>query len=363
MKKILFITNMYPSKNFPHYGVFIENTYYIIKRSDNKVRLIKLSKSKNKWIKLLKYMLFYLKIVLFGLFFKYDIIYAHYASHVAIPLLIVKKIRKNAKILLNVHGNDIVPEEEKDFKFIKYVDKILKQSDKIIAPSSYFKNILINEYNIDENKIEIYPSSGVDPKYFYKKSKKIALEELKLNSQNKYIGYVSRIEKNKGWDTYVEAIKILNQKLNKDVKFIIVGNGVEDDILMKKINEYNLKERIIKYSYMNHNELCNIYNALDLFCFPTYRKSESLGLVGIEAMKCGCIVLASNIGGPTTYVNVSNGFTFEAKNAEDLANKIEYILTIDENKKNVIKENAIKTAEKYSSEKIGKVLLKIINDV
>ena len=267
MKKILFITNMYPSKKFPHYGIFIKNTYSIIQKSNNKVRLVKLTKSNNKWIKLLKYLLFYIKIILEGIFLSYDVIYAHYASHVAIPLLIVKKIRKNAKILLNVHGNDIVPEEEKDYKFLKYVKKILLKSDKIIAPSIYFKNILINEYNIDEDKIEIYPSSGVDPKIFHEKEKKSAFEELKLDCKNKYIGFVSRIEKNKGWDTYIDAINILNKKFDNTIKFIIVGNGSEDEILMKKIEEYGLKDRIIKFSYLNHNDLCNIYNILENFNF------------------------------------------------------------------------------------------------
>ena len=48
--------------------------------------------------------------------------------------------------------------------------------------------------------------------------------------------------------------------------------------------------------------LVNIYNSLDIFVFPTYRKSESLGLVGLEAMACETLVIASNNYGPTDYI-------------------------------------------------------------
>ena len=63
--------------------------------------------------------------------------------------------------------------------------------------------------------------------------------------------------------------------------------------LMKK---NHLEKDVVIVPFVTQDELVNYYNALDLFIFPTKRKSESLGLVGLEAMACktfviGCIYM------------------------------------------------------------------------
>ena len=52
---------------------------------------------------------------------------------------------------------------------------------------------------------------------------------------------------------------------------------------------------IKKYPMQTQKEVALFDSAIDIFWFPTYRKSDSLGLVGLEAMACGCIVIASNM--------------------------------------------------------------------
>ena len=85
---------------------------------------------------------------------KYDIIYIHYASHSAAPVLIANKLRK-LNIYTNVHGSDVVPENASQEKMQKYTKEILKLSSKIIVPSEYFKKLVSEKYHIDKNKIHI----------------------------------------------------------------------------------------------------------------------------------------------------------------------------------------------------------------
>ena len=360
MKRILLVSNMYPSKKYPHYGVFVRNTEKLLLKNGKKLKKIVLKKTDNQVIKVFFYFWFYVKIVLSGTFGNYDYIYGHFASHISMPLLIIKKIKKRRKIVLNVHGNDIVADSLKDFKNQKKSKKILKKVDIVVAPSLYFKSILQNEYNIENNKIVVYPSSGVDKNIFFPLNQNFARKKIGLNSQCKYIGYVGRIETNKGWDIFLKAAKIIIESYDSPIKFIVVGDGDEKDSFNELVRELSITEHIIYYSMMDQDKLRLLYNSLDIFCFPTYRKSESLGLVGLEAMACKTIVVASKNYGPTSYIiHKKNGFFFDPQNTDDLVNAVLNIFKLSNEDKEEIKKNAYSTADKYEMNNIKNILLSI----
>ncbi len=360
MKRILLVSNMYPSKRYPHYGVFVRNTEKLLLENGKKVKRIVLKKTDNRVLKVIGYFLFYAKIVLFGIFGSYDYIYGHFASHIGLPLLLIKKINKKQKIVLNVHGNDIVADKIEDLKNPQKSKRILEQVDLVIAPSLYFKNILQNEYRIKEKKIVVYPSSGIDKKIFYPLNHDLACKEIGLSLQYTYIGYVGRIETSKGWDVFLKAAKKVIETYKYPIKFIVVGDGEEKEKFNKLVKALSLSQYIIYFNMMDQDKLRFLYNSLDVFCFPTYRKSESLGLVGLEAMACKTIVIASNNYGPTSYViHKQNGFFFEPQNTDDLVNIILKVIKLSNEDKEEIKNSAYITANKYEINNIKNVLLNI----
>jgi glycosyltransferase involved in cell wall biosynthesis len=361
-KKILLVSNMYPSKKYPHYGVFVQNIEKGLIQSDFYVDGCYLTKESNIVIKLIKYILFYIKILFRGYFIKYDAIYAHYASHVSIPMLVLKKIKRNLLVIVNVHGNDIVPESKNDEKFIPRVKQLLFICDRIIAPSLYFQDILINEYEIDKSKIFVSPSGGVNHNIFYKQDRKKLLAKFNFDPCKIYIGYISRIEINKGWDTFLEACAIIAKKYQ--IEIIVVGSGDENSLFNLKINELNLSKIIHKIPLLSQKEIAEIYNILDVFCFPTRRKSESLGLVGLEAMACETIVVASSKYGPSSYMkNHLNGLVFNMFSAEDLSKKIEAVLHMSETEKNIMKKHAYQTSRIYDDQIVNNNLVNFFREV
>ena len=341
--KILVISNMYPSPEAPHYGIFVKNIIEELQNRGIKTDKIVCYKKNSKVSKLISYFTFYFKILIKGFFIRYDCVYAHYASHTALPLLILLKLKPYLKIIMNVHGNDIVPEDQRDEKYIPLVRKILNRSCYIISPSKYFEKVLRNEYNINKSKIFVSPSGGVNLNTF--KSKHIKEKD------NFVVGFVSRIEINKGWDVFLDAIKVLiNKKMN--IKFILIGQGNEYDKLIKKIRDYDLEKNksLELYPFLDQKDLVDMYNKMDVFCFPTRRKSESLGLVGLEAMACGAIVIGSNCFGPSSYlIDGVNGFVFNPKDSNELRGKIMdvYKMSIEDRKR--ISIMAIETAKEYDS--------------
>lgn len=358
--RILIVSNMYPSKKSPYYGIFIKNTKDILERGHHNVRLVVMYKETKKVLKILKYILFYIKIVLYGLLFKYDIIYVHFVSHISLPILFLKKIRRNIVIYANVHGSDIVPVTRIQLLFQRYVKKILLISDKIITPSHYFRNLVIEKYHVDKEKIIVFPSGGIDKKKFYKNSDKgDCQKKLGLDTKYSYIGFVGRIDNNKGWDIFLKAIHILK---NKDFwngkKAIIVGNGKQINNLKELIDKLNLKNDIIYFDFFSQEQLVYVYNSMDVFCFPT--RGESLGLVGLEAMACGIPVIGSNIGGLLDYlVDKKNGLLFQDGDYVDLSRKIEEYYKLEERQKILMSNECIQTAMTYERENIEQKFLEI----
>lgn len=355
MKKILMLTNMYPSKKYPHYGTFVKNTEDILTDIGFKVDTIKISKHDNKIIRLLSYILFCLS-YFFHAFKKYDFVYIHYISHSSIPVVMFYKLFPKKNIILNVHGNDIIADRGLDFKNRGRSVKALKICSKVIVPSSYFKEVLIKNYEIDEEKIYIFPSGGIDNTLFNEDlSCDEAKEKVNLDNTRKYIGMVSRIERDKGYDVLVQAFNNISEAYS-DYDLLIIGTGDEDEYLDSIIDECNLKDRVIRVPFVTQKKLVYYYKAMDLFVLPSKRRSESLSLVGLEAFSAGTLSVINTMYGPKEYANKRNSICYESEDAAVLSDAINKALKLSNEEKNTIIENAKKTALKYDKSNMKSIL-------
>ena len=358
MRRILMLTNMYPSKKYPHYGTFVKNTEDILNSIGFSVDTIKISKHDNKIIRLFSYILFCLK-YFFKAFKNYDYVYIHYISHSSIPVVMFYKLFPKKNIILNVHGNDIIADRGLDFKNRGRSVKALKICSKVIVPSSYFKEVLMKNYEVDEDKIYIFPSGGIDNTVFDNDlTKTDAKKKCKLDLNRNYIGMVSRIERDKGYDILVKAFNRLSESY-QDYDLIIIGSGDEDNYLDSLIEEYNLKDRIVRVPFVTQKELANYYKAMDLFVLPTKRRSESLSLVGLEAFASGTLSVICTMYGPKEYANNKNAVTYNSDSDEDLCAAIDSALKLSNTDKKNLIENAHKQALKYDKTKMADILSKI----
>lgn len=360
-KRILLVSNMYPSDKYKFYGSFVKNTKELLEENNFVVDKVVKYKETKFLNKLFSYIMFYIKTTLKGIINNYDYIYVHYISHSALGTIIPKITSKDTKLVLNAHGNDVVADFDFEEKNVKKSRKFLKYADNVIVPSNYYKSVMINKYNIEENKITVYPSGGVNTDKFKKKDKLEAKKISNLKEEFSYIGYISRIEKNKGYDVFLKAIKEL-EKEDKigNKRFLIIGTGSEENIMYDLIKELDILKYLEIRNMVSQDELVDIYNSLDLFIFPTYRESESLGLVGLEAMACETFVIASNNYGPTDYVvNKKNGLFFNPNDEIDLKDKIlEYEKLNQEQYKKIIRK-ARETAVKYDFKNTANIILEV----
>lgn len=360
-KKILLVSNMYPSDKYKHYGTFVKNTEELLKTNGFDVDRVVMTKHPDKITKLFSYMSLYIRTVWKTIFNNYDYIYVHFISHSSLGAVISKKLCKNVKLILNAHGNDVLADMDFEKKNEERSKKYIKNADAVIVPSKYYKDVIVSKYNFDKDKVYVYPSGGVDTSKFINIDMKDAKKAVSLSDKYSYIGYVSRIEKNKGYDVFLKAIKeLVDQDKVKNLKFLVVGGGLEEDKFNELVKKLKLKNYLEIRNMVSQEELINIYNSLDIFVFPTYRQSESLGLVGLEAMSCETLVIASNNYGPTDYVvDNKNGKFFKPQDPKDLASKILEMQKMNKEETSKMKKKARETAIKYDSNNTKDLLLKV----
>lgn len=348
--------------------MFVKNTEEMLKKNGCRVIHAAVKKRKGRILKLLSYVKCYAYALLTGLLFHVDVIYAHYISHTIFPVQVIKKNRRNVITVGNAHGEDICQDGTRYEKNYEKAVQALKLLDYMIVPSSYYKAYLCQNYRYPEKQIFIFPSGGVNEQCFFPQDRYICRKKIGFCSDKIYIGFVSRLVEGKGWDTFLNAAALFLQRPDVErnqYQFVIVGEGPDLQNVKKKQSELHLEKNVQLFPFMTQKKLGIYFNALDIFCFPTRRKSESLGLVGLEAMRCGTLTLISDASeGPLSYAKDGiNTTLFSGNNPQNLAEKLAEIQGWSEEAKEQMRQQAILTGKEYGSVRMGKKLERIFAEI
>ena len=161
--------------------------------------------------------------------------------------------------------NDVIFESHSPvYKENKYSIKIFelliknKYFKKLIVISKALKNIYIQNGYLNSSKIQVAHDGADETENFNCKTKLLGSE------QNLKVGYVGHLYKGKG----MEVIDLIAKKIDNDVEIHVVG-GLEEDIHFWK-NKINSKN-VYFYGFVNHKEVSNYINALDVCLLPNQK--------------------------------------------------------------------------------------------
>ncbi|CAE6931131.1 Glycosyl transferases group 1 [Vibrio sp. B1ASS3] len=337
IKNVLLISNMYPSESFPYFGSFVRNIEFELIKENFKIdRVVIDKKYESKFKKIVAYIKFYIDIIRNVLFEDYDYIYAHYVSHVSIPLLFCKLIKPKLRIISHVHGGDVklLSGTSSIFFAIKYnLSKLLlNKSEKSIVPSKCYKDYLSSNRAINSRSTIIYPSGGVNPSIFCYSYK---------NRESKRLGYAGRLVRSKNVHLILSALRELS-----DYSLDIVGEGKEKQTLEKMVSDYNLADRVTFIPPLDQDSLKIWYQKVDTLIYPS--ESESLGLVPLEAIASGVKVVLSDI--PAFKEFEERGIDVNMMANLDADSIVSCIKNIYLNKDSDLEANSIQVLSLYSSE-------------
>jgi glycosyltransferase involved in cell wall biosynthesis len=141
--------------------------------------------------------------------------------------------------------------------------------------------------------------------------------------------------------------------MKSDVRLTIIGTGPEQTRIINYLKQYGLIDRVEIIKKVPNKKLQHYYSRANIFLL--FSKIEIFGMVMLEAMACGCPVVATPLPGVLDVISKSvNGFIVDEDSPGHIAHHINSILDDRIHFVNV-REEAIKTAtERYSWPVIAK---------
>ena len=199
--------------------------------------------------------------------------------------------------------------------------EVIGCSDAILASCRAEAEQLVRLYGADPDRIELVPP-GVDHAFFSPgdhAGARAALGHLHLGA-GPVLLFVGRIQPLKGLDVAVQALAALGRP---DATLVVVGGasgaGGPDEVqrIERLVAELGVGPQIRHVEPQPHHLLSTYYRAADVCVVPS--RSESFGLVALEAAACGTPVVAAAVGGLRTLVDDGRtGFLVEGRDPDRL---------------------------------------------
>jgi glycosyltransferase involved in cell wall biosynthesis len=201
--------------------------------------------------------------------------------------------------------------------------------DAWIVPLEILKERLLDKTHYPAERIAVIPF-GIELDLFAnsRTRRQEARDLLELPHDAIIAGMVGRLEEDKNQETLIRALPLLHQN-GIDAHALIVGDETMHeqnqyrDRLLSLIDQRNLNNHVHLRPFIDQPELA--YAAMDIFTLTS--KSETYGMVTIEAMASGLPVIGTRHGGTREIIaHESNGLHIERERPEELAAAVARIL-------------------------------------
>ena len=193
----------------------------------------------------------------------------------------------------------------------------MRDCDGFTAPSDYVRDFYA-DYVWDPSFFNTLPN-GVDSKLFRPMDKMAAKRQIAEEVGDDRIpvvptvGYLSRVQSEKGTSVYLKLAE-----LNPHLIFMIAGPN------MGRYASRQLPDNLVYVGFHPREKLPLVYNAFDVYCFPSMSGEETFGLTVLEAMACGVPPVVPNFDGVPSVVGDA-GLVADAENFDrDVATLVSY---------------------------------------
>lgn len=281
----------------------------------------------------------------------YDVVWAMMAHSTGVPAGIFKTFNPKIPYILTLQEGDPIDYIKKKMRplYPLFVRAFTKAN--VIQPLSTFLSKWARDMGY-KGDIEIIPNA-VNTAHFSQIYPKEELDALKnklgKKEDEKYIITTSRLVHKNAIDDVIIAMSMLS----KNVKFLILGTGPDEEKLRRLAEEKEVIDRVMFIGQVDHSELPKYLRISDVFTRPS--RSEGFGNSFVEAMAAEIPVVATTEGGIADFLfDGKTGFVVDKDDPEGLAKKLEQALTDAELVSRIIPVAAKMAKEKYDWNIIAK---------
>ena len=276
----------------------------------------------------------------------FDLIDAHYFYPDGVAAVELGR-RLNKPVVITARGTDVnyIPRYPKPRRLII---EAAQAAAGIIAVSQAIKDAIV-DLGISPGKVVVL-RNGVDLKLFHPHGRTEAREQLKLNGR--VLLSVGHLIERKGHNFVIEALSML-----PDFTLLIAGAGPERKHLETLAKKIRVEDRVRFLGSVSHDELQKIYAAADALVLASSR--EGWPNVLLEAMACGTPVVATPIwGNPEVVSRPEAGVLTKDRTGKAVAEAVERLF------RNLPDRAATRRyAEGYSWEDTSQGQLRLFRDI
>jgi len=262
---------------------------------------------------------------------RFDAIHAHWIIPQGLVAALFRLLsRRPPPLLVTSHGGDLFALRGALLTGLKRW--ILKRANKIAVVSEAMRPTAV-ELAHDEGKVSVH-SMGVDLRNVFTPGDHA--------TGRSGLVFVGRLVEKKGVSYLIEAMATLT-KNDPQLQLTIIGDGPDRATLTRQVANLKLENNVQFIGSVTNIELPEHLRTAAIAVMPSVVAAsgdqEGLGLVAVEAMGCGCAVVASDLPAVRdTVIDGETGLMARPADANDLADVLARLLNDDE-KRRVLANN------------------------
>ena len=248
----------------------------------------------------------------------HDVIHVH--DWLTYPAGMTAKAISRKPLVAHMHATEYDRAGDRgDSRIMEIEHQGLNAADKVLCVSEFTKNIVINKYGINGDKIDVV-HNGINTSEFPD------VDVSTLVPNQKVVLYVGRLTYSKGVEYFLRSAKKILE-YEPDAVFVIVGGGDMERQLILQAALLGIGHKVIFTGWVKDKiQRSALFRRADVFVMPSV--SEPFGLVALEALACGKPIIISKQSGVAEVIK--NSLKVNFWDTDELSNQVVSLLRYPE---------------------------------